>query len=436
MVVNIKKAIPVEQDFPLDCLPEVIAESIKTLCQAQSLPIQYVGSACLWAVSTLAGNRFQSEFNGKGKNILYLLWCGPVSMGKTPSFKAICEDPLKDAYTYAKGLFDKEYAEHLESKKSKDKGLHLPQPQNFIPVAKEATTEGLISKHRFQPHGIGVYYDEAEAIFSAGNYKGTNDAISFFTMAFAGGRFDQVRADIDKERVINNININLLMGTQTERLANIFTSDRLSSGFAARFLTMIADYAPLNVEIDPFGSKQKMCMEWTQIVERLFYGALNHELPLQIEITDCGKDAYRKFNRLLMEEANGRILSKAESYLIGAEAKLSAYLPRLCQVLSIMFRPDMPFINEDIVTMAFRLYRYFQQSSIQSITRLQTQADTGLPLELENLYRFLPDEFTAKEAAEICIKLGLNQRRFEISIRHKDFGSLFRKMGRGMYHKL
>lgn len=436
MVVNIKKAIPVEQDFPLDCLPEIIAQSILTLCEGQSLPVQYVAPACLWAVSSLAGNRFTSDFGGKGKNILYMLWCGPVSMGKSPAFKSVCEEPLKDAYTYAKGLYDKEYADHLESLKSKDKGTHLPKPQYFIPIAKEATTEGLISKHRFQPHGIGVYYDEAEIIFSAGNYKGTNDAISFFTMAFSGGRFEQVRADTDKERVIGNININLLMGTQTERLGNIFTADRLSSGFAARFLTTVADYSPLNLDVDPFGAKMKMCVEWTQILERLFYGALNHEPMIEIEILPCGRDSYRKYNRMLLEEANSRILSKAEKYLIGAEAKLSAYLPRLCQVLAILNRPDMPFINEEIVTKAFRLYRYFQQSSIQSITKIQTQADTGLPQELENLYQFLPDEFTAKDAATICSKLGLNHRRFEISIRHKEFGALFRKLGRGTYQKL
>jgi hypothetical protein len=436
MVVSIKKNIKEEQDFPLDCLPEIIAQSIKTVCEAKSLPVQYVASGCLWAASALAGRRYFSEFNGRGKNILYLLWCGPVSMGKTPAFQSTCVDPLKEAYKYSDALYNEKYTEYLESKKSKDKSLILDHPHHFIPITTEGTTEGLIAKHRFQPHGIGVYYDEAESIFSAGNYKGQNDAISFFTQAFAGERFQQVRVDMERERVIEQININVLMGTQTERLGNIFTSDRLASGFAARFLNVQSDYIPLNLDIDPFGASMRMCNEWTQILEFLFYGALNGYSPIEIEITNCGKDAYRKYNRLLMEEANSRILSKAEGYLIGAEAKLSAYLPRLAQVVAIVNNPKQPFINSQIMGFAFRIYRYFQQSSIQAMTKIKTETESGLPTDLENLYKMLPDEFNAKEAAEICHKLGLNNRRFEVSVRKKDFGALFRKMGHGKYQKL
>lgn len=429
--------VPDVQEFPLHCLPDVIASSIRSVCEAQSLPVQYVGSACLWAVSTLAGRRYFSEFNGKGRNILYILWVGPVSMGKTPSFQVVCEAPLKEAYKYADSKFQTEYAEYLESKKAKDKSAHLPMPQQFIPITMEGTTEGLISKHRFQSHGIGVYYDEAETIFSAGNYKGQNDAISFFTMAFAGNRFQQVRADVEKERVIPYVNINLLMGTQTDRLSNIFTQDRLSSGFAARFLTLQADYKPLNVDMDPFGDRMQMCREWTMIMERLFYDAIDARPPVQIEITLCGKARYRLYNRLLMEEANRRIVGRAEAYLIGAEAKLSAYLPRLCQVLAILYRPDMPFVDEVIVDKAFELYRYFQLSSVNAITKIKTEADSGLPVDLDNLLQMLPDEFTRAEARNTCLRLGLNERRFDLAVAgHKAFKELFRKSGHGKYIKL
>ncbi len=436
MVVNIKSQIKEIQDFPLDCFPDIIAQSIKGVCDYQSLPLNYVGSACLWAASAFAGRRYQSDFNGKGKNILYVLWCGPVSMGKTPAYETVCVVPLMEAYKYSDEMYFRAYAEYQESKKAKDKSAQLDHPSQFIPITQEGTTEGLISKHRVQPHGIGVYYDEAESIFSAGNYKGQNDAITFFTMAFAGGRFQQVRADQERERVIPYLNINLLMGTQTERLGNVFTQDRLQSGFAARFLTVKSDYIPLNTNINPFAKSAQMCKEWTQILEVPFYGALHNEMPIYIEITQSGKDAYIKYNKLLMEEANFRILSKAEHYLIGAEAKLSAYLPRIAQVLSIIYNPKMPFIDDKLMDKAFRLYRYFQQSSIENITKIKNEADTGLPNDLDNLFRLLPDEFTAKDAADICHKLGMNVRRFEISIRKKDFGALFRKMGHGRYQKL
>jgi hypothetical protein len=423
------------EGFPLECLPPSIAASIRDVCKAQSLPIQYVASGCIWAVSTLAGRRYWSDFNGKGKNILYILWAGPVSMGKTPSFRVTCEEPLTEAYKYAQAEYDRAMAEYLQSKSSKDKHGHLPHPQHYIPITKEGTTEGLIFKHQHQPGGIGVYYDEAETIFSAGNYKSTNDAITFFTMAFAGDRFQQVRADVEKERVIPQLNINLLMGTQTERMGNVFTQDRIASGFMARFLMVKAEYQMLNIEIDPFGTTQKMCKDWTDILETLFFGALKNEIPIFINIMDSGKDAYRKYNRELMAEANGRILSKAESYIIGAEAKLSAYLPRLAQVLAIMNNPQNPYIDAQVMHDAFKLYRYFQASSMDAIMGMKTEIDTGLPAELQNLYDLLPEHFTSMEAKDICTRLGLNPRRFEVSIRNKDFERLFKKTGRGTYAK-
>jgi hypothetical protein len=179
-----------------------------------------------------------------------------------------------------------------------------------------------------------------------------------------------------------------------------------------------------------------MGIYWTSIVEYLFYAGLNNHLPIHIEMLSDAKDTYRAYHQLILGEANKRIRSKAESYLIGAEAKLSAYFPRLCQVLAIMNNPEMPFMSAKLVTDAFNLYRYFQQSSISAITSMKTEADSGLPVDLDNLYKMLPDEFTFKEASEVCIRLGLNERRFETSIRKKDFAPLFKKTGKGIYVKL
>jgi hypothetical protein len=104
-------------------------------------------------------------------------------------------------------------------------------------------------------------------------------------------------------------------------------------------------------------------------------------------------------------------------------------------VLSIMYNPDFPVIRPDIVHKAFNLYRYYQQSSIEAITGMKNEADTGLPAELDNLYKLLPDEFTRGNAAAICLSLGLNERKFDNSLRNKGFGALFKKIGNGRYIK-
>jgi hypothetical protein len=63
------------------------------------------------------------------------------------------------------------------------------------------------------------------------------------------------------------------------------------------------------------------------------------------------------------------------------------------------------------------------------------EADTGLPNELELLYNALPDTFTNKQAEETCIKLNLPIRKYQIALRRKDFGKLFRKVKHGEYTK-
>lgn len=67
--------------------------------------------------------------------------------------------------------------------------------------------------------------------------------------------------------------------------------------------------------------------------------------------------------------------------------------------------------------------------------KLNGEIETGLPQDLELLYQTLPDEFTRAEAAATCVRINLKERRFDISIRRKDFGKLFQKTGQGKYKK-
>lgn len=433
----------IKTNYPLNVFPKNIRASMIDVCESRSLPIEFVATAGLWTISSLAGTRYFSDFKSEGKNILFCLMIAPISAGKTPSFKVMCEAPLKEPHE----TLDREYAEDLadwhkeKARAFVDKEPFSKQkPSRFIPISADGTTEGYVHKSMTQPNGIGVYQDEAETILNAGNFKATNDAISFFTQAFSGGRLTQIRADETKERVVPNLNLNLLMGTQPIRLKNIFTEDRLSSGFASRFLMVEADYKELNTDSDPFGSKKEMCNEWRDIVRGLFRGG--YELnrgevnKIEIKMTDDAKSAYRKYYKQLLTEANTRIKSKSESYIIGTEAKMSAYFPRLVQILSIIYDHIGPVITEDIVHKGWLLYRYYAESTIKIISVLNGEIENGLPVDLELLYQTLPDEFTRKEAADTCIKVNLKERRFDISIRRKDFGKLFQKTGQGKYRKV
>jgi hypothetical protein len=324
---------------------------------------------------------------------------------------------------------------------SEKKQFTKARPRRFHPFAVDGTTEGYIALCQDQPNGMGVYHDEAETILNAGAHKSNNDSISFFTQAFSGGRYTQIRADREKERVVQNLNINLLMGTQPSRLTNIFTMDKIESGFASRFLMVESNYIHLNTNSNPFAKSRKMCAEWSNLVLTLYdvnKTSSNSDTQhiINILITDEAKELYTKYYQKGLNEANTRIDGRIDQYIIGAEAKMSAYLPRLTQLIAIINNPKTPYIDETIVELGYRLYRYHAQSTVGILRSLHKTVETGLPLELDNLYTALPEEFTYKEAEEVCKRINLPDKRFRTALRRKDFKNLFTKKEQGIYKKV
>lgn len=436
-------AEPEEQTgFPLDVFPKNIADSIMDVCKERSLAPQFVATAGLWTISSLAGTRYYSDFNGDAKNILFALMVAPVSVGKTPAFKVMCENVLKEV----EEDYDKSYNDEVKEWEQKKREAALSKqvfndkrPTRYIPIAVDGTTEGYIAKSMHQKNGIGVYQDEAESILNAGGYKKNNDSISFFTRAFSGGRHTQIRSDETRERVVPNLNLNLLMGTQPTRLQNVFSEDKLQSGFASRFLMVDSDYIYLNEDVDPFGKKKEMCDEWKDLVSMLYkIGHLYNNEKVdkkKIDISNEAKALYTSLFKQLIRDANVRIKTKAEQYIMGTEAKMSAYFPRFCQILAIIENMVAPEITVDIVNKAYKLYRYYAENTIRIIGNITSEINLGLPKDDQEFYDLLPNEFTNKQAKELCKLHGLPLRKFEICMKKETFAKLFDQVKRGTYAK-
>ena len=430
-------------DFPIDVFPPNIAKSIIEVSEQRSLAPQFVATAGLWTISSLAGARYYSDFKNDGKNILFCLMIAPVSVGKTPAYKVMCEIPLQEVMEKADAKFDdeiKEYnAKKLKASKLKE-SFDDPKPRRYIPIVLDGTTEAYTSKSMYQKNGMGIYQDEAEGILNSGAFKKNNDSISFFTVAFSGGRNTQIRADETLDRVVPNLNLNLLMGTQPSRLKLIFSDDRLQSGFASRFLMVESDYILLKEDADPFNQKREMCSEWIALVESLYmlgYEYNNdHCAKTKIHINEDAKRQYTILYQENIKEANNRIRNKAEAIEMGTEAKMSAYFPRLCQILAIMDNLINPVITVKIVNDAHRLYRYYANNATRILMNLSNEILTGLSPDLQKLYNILPDEFTAKQAKEICKMNNLADRKFEVSLKNKSFNDLFNKIARGKFVKI
>lgn len=431
----------VEIKFPFEIFPDQIRESLFEVANERSMSPEFLATAGIWTISSLAGSAYTSDIGG-AKNILFCFLVAPMSVGKSPAYETMCQNPMKT-------ILDETDADHehavkqWEGRKAKamktKEHFFEPKPKRIIPFLKDGTTEGYIALCMDQPAGIGIYIDEAEDIMNAGSFKKDNNSISFMTQAFNGGRYVQSRANRENERVVKNMNINLLMGTQTERLHNIFSKDKIYSGFASRFLMCESDYKLLNVESDPFSKRREIHSDWINILGKLFDQARRFNTgeipPIKIAITDDAVELYRHNHKVQLTEANERISNRLDGYILGTHAKMSNYISRLTQVVAIMQNPTNPVITRDVVEMSNRLYKYYSETTLRMIGKLFDTAETGLPTELNNLFLALPEEFSKKDAVETCKRINLPARKFETAMRNKDFAMLFNKLEHGKYTK-
>jgi hypothetical protein len=86
-VVNKKS----ETSYPYNIYPQVIVDSIHEVASEKSLNPEFLATAGLWTVASLVGNCSVRELAEDVKNIIFAIMIAPVSVGKTPAFKAMCE---------------------------------------------------------------------------------------------------------------------------------------------------------------------------------------------------------------------------------------------------------------------------------------------------------------------------------------------------------
>ena len=429
--------------YPTGIFPHSVEKSIQEVAEEKSLYPEFLATAGLFTIASLAGNCYTSELPDETKNIIFALMIAPVSVGKTPAFKAMCENPLKDLMAKEDREYEEDVkrwtAEKIEANANKQP-FGKPHPKRFIPFAVDGTTEGYIGLMQDQQAGMGVYHDEAETILNAGAHKANNDAISFFTQAFSGGRYTQIRADRTKERVVKSLNMSLLMGTQPSRLKNLFGADRIQSGFASRFLMVQSDYLKLKEDVSPFNTSRAMCDDWKVLLYDLYKrnkAYCSSETPqIQIIITDEARPILEHYYRQQRRDANQRHTNKVDEYVMGTEAKMSAYYFRFCHLIAIAHNTMVPMITTKVAETAWKLYRWYADSTLNILSQIYQENESGLPADLRLLMDNLPPKFTTKEAEALCIRLNIRSKRFIDSMRRPDFARHFKRIAHGQYEKL
>jgi hypothetical protein len=137
-----------------------------------------------------------------------------------------------------------------------------------------------------------------------------------------------------------------------------------------------------------------------------------------------------------MKDGNQRRANKVEDYIMGTEAKMSAYYLRFCHLIAIMQNPMVPLINVKVAEQAWVLYRWYAESTVNILSGIYTENESGLPADLRLLVDNLPPKFTMKDVVSLCTRLNIKEARFKNAMRRQDFARMFKRVAHGSYEKM
>lgn len=436
MIINLNLENKNNQ-FPLDIFEPIVAQSFKDLAKEYSLPVDYIALSALWAVASLSGNMFTTQLNGEMKCILYCMMVGPSSIGKTKAYDLVFGDiiePLADRLY--KDYITKERDWELAKMSAKINNIPFsePRPIRIIRSASGATLEA-ITKYASTNHaGFGVYFDEGKKLYQGGSYAKDNHSVDFWNNAWNGKTIDDLRKDPTLENRVTNPAISVLTGMQSKRINEMFNKQAVESGLLNRFLFVSSDYVELNENRDVFSPKSKVCVYWESLIEHLFNLGVYYVEgnPRWVRFTDEAKILFNTIRNRITSESNVIIKNRREGdvseLLIGYLGKMFAYYSRITLICAIIRNHKTPEIDVIDVQNAEKVFYYFKDQAVNLLTEINNSTQTDLEGKQLELFNALPDQFTAKEAADICLQLKCSNKYFSTTFRQKYKGKYIIKI--------
>ena len=113
-----------------------------------------------------------------------------------------------------------------------------------------------------------------------------------------------------------------------------------------------------------------------------------------------------------------------------------AYYNRLTLICSIIRNHKSPIIDIIDVQNSEKVFYYFKSQAIKLLTEINNTTQTDLEGKQLELYNSLPDKFTAKDAADICLQLKCSSKYFTTTFRQKYVGKYIIKVDDKNYKKI
>ena len=434
--------------LPLDAFPQKLQDIIFEIARIEQFDLEYLTLSMLSAAATAIGNSCHIRIRGSWKSspALYVILIGRPGQGKTPPLDYAFR-PLQEHDFLLVSKFIEENKRYAElNTGNKGNATDTDKPVLVQTILSDLTQEAMMRIHNDNQRGIVILVDEIMGFFNSIYRYNDSPLLTQLLTAYSGKPLKVSRCNNPVPIIIPHPCINIIGTTQTQRIAELFTKENVSSGLIDRILFL----HPKNREIPKMEENQNagsqdndraesVYRKWKAIIDKLLSLEADHDEKgiIMPKVLNMSEDAYRcfaKWKNALVEKANG---VEDERLIDSRMMKADSNVARLALIFQLLSwacdEIHMQYIDVRSVQTAIRMYDYLELSyqGIKSV--IQTEAMP--PLKKAFLDLVQPD-FTTADAIKAGSEIGICESTVKKNLAKMCEEQTIQKTGHGMYKKL
>lgn len=453
-IVNMVRAqashVP-ESGLPLDVFPAKVQEIILDLAHEESFSVEYAAIALLSAAATAIGNSHHIRIKGAWTSspCLYIILVGHPGQGKTPPLD-FAYKPIQD-YDYSLFCkFKEDYERYMarQSEKAKDDTPDAAEKPVLIQtILSDFTPEAMMKQHNDNQRGIVILVDEIIGMFNSINRYNDNPLITQLLTAYSGKQLKVSRCNNPIPAIIRNPCISIIGTTQTQRIAEFFTKENVSSGLVDRFLFVYPKeqrpplWASANDIIGmPTITKASTAQRWKDIIDKLLLLECpivedgKSLAPIVLGFSDDARTLFYNWRNSICEAAFAR---QGDAGIDSRIMKMDSNVGRLSLVFQLLRwacgESHKQNVDAASVRSAIRIHHYLEECYGRIMNNVKKDSIDAQKQEFLNL---LGDSFTTAEAIVAGKETGFSESGVKKCLPKLVSEKVIRKVAHGQYAKV
>ena len=434
--------------LPLDAFPQKMQDIIFEVAHIEQFDMEYLTMSMLSAAATAIGNSCHIRIRGSWKSCpaLYVILIGRPGQGKTPPLDYAFR-PLQEHDFLLVSKFIEENKRYAElNAGNKGNATDTDKPVLVQTILSDLTQEAMMRIHNDNQRGVVILVDEIMGFFNSIYRYNDSPLLTQLLTAYSGKPLKVSRCNNPVPIIIPHPCINIIGTTQTQRIAELFTKENVSSGLIDRILFL----HPKNREIPKMEENQNAGSQgsdraesayrkWKAIIDKLLSLKPDHDEKgiIMPKVLDMNEDAFRcfaKWKNTLIEKAN----SVEDERLIDSRMmKADSNVARLALIFQLMGwacdEIHMQHIDVRSVQAAIRMYDYLELSYQDIKSHIKT--DSMPPLKKAFLDLVQPN-FTTADAIQAGAEIGICESTVKKNLTKMCEEQILQKMAHGVYKKL